>query len=80
MKDIILDGARWSTKDDVYDAFFRAAGAPEWHGRNFDALRDSIAGGSINQVEVPYCLVIKKSSEDRLGSWVLSNANACEGA
>ncbi|MGA7077779.1 MAG: barstar family protein [Terriglobales bacterium] len=59
MKDIILDGARWSTKDDVYDAFFRAAGAPEWHGRNFDALRDSIAGGSINQVEVPYCLVIK---------------------
>jgi len=59
MKDIVLDGAAWSTKDDVYDAFFLAVGAPEWHGRNFDALRDSIAGGSINQVEAPYRLVFK---------------------
>lgn len=59
MKDIVLDGVAWSTKDDVYDAFFRAVGAPEWHGRNFNALRDSISGGSINQLEVPYRLVIK---------------------
>ena len=59
MKNMILDGVSWSTKDDVYDAFFRAVGAPEWHGRNFDALRDSIVGGSINQMEVPYRLVIK---------------------
>ena len=34
-------------------------GAPEWHGRNFDALNDSIASGSINEVEVPYRLVLK---------------------
>jgi RNAse (barnase) inhibitor barstar len=33
-------------------------GAPSWHGRNFDALNDSIATGSINEVEVPYALVI----------------------
>lgn len=59
MKDIVLDGVAWSTKDDVYDAFFLAVGAPEWHGRNFDALRDSIAGASINQVEAPYRLVFK---------------------
>src|SRR5580765_4347193 len=59
MKQILSDGARWSTTDDVYDAFFRAVGAQEWHGRNFDALRDGVAAGSINQVEVPYQLVIK---------------------
>ncbi len=59
MKELVLDGAAWTTKDDVYDAFFRAVGAPEWHGRNFDALNDSIATGSINQLEVPYRLVIK---------------------
>jgi RNAse (barnase) inhibitor barstar len=46
-------------KDDLYDAFFRAVGAPEWHGRNLDALNDSIAIGSINEVEVPYRLVIR---------------------
>jgi RNAse (barnase) inhibitor barstar len=45
--------------------FFSAVGAPEWHGRNLDALADSISGGSINQVEVPYRLVIK--SYDRIG-------------
>jgi RNAse (barnase) inhibitor barstar len=59
MKELILDGEDWSTKDDVYDAFFRVVHAPEWHGRNFNALRDSMAGGSINEVEVPYRLVIK---------------------
>ncbi len=65
MKELLLDGAGWQTKDDVFDAFFRAVGAPEWHGRNFDALNDSIVSGSINQVEVPYRLVIK--NYDKIG-------------
>jgi RNAse (barnase) inhibitor barstar len=59
MRELILNGAEWRTRDDVHDSFFRAVGAPDWHGRNFDALRDSIAAGSINAVEVPYRLVIK---------------------
>jgi hypothetical protein len=33
MKKLLLDGSSWRTTDDVYDAFFRAVGAPEWHGR-----------------------------------------------
>ena len=65
MRELVLDGSEWETKDDVYNAFFRAVGAPEWHGRNLDALADSISGGSINQVEVPYTLVIK--DYDRMG-------------
>jgi RNAse (barnase) inhibitor barstar len=59
MRELTLNGADWATKADVYEAFFRVVGAPEWHGRNLDALADSIRGGSINQVEVPYRLVIK---------------------
>jgi len=66
MKELVLNGAGWTTKDDVYNAFFRAVGAPEWHGRNLDALADSISGGSINEVEVPYRLVIK--NYDKVGS------------
>ncbi len=65
MKELVLDGANWTTKDNLYDAFFRAVGAPEWHGRNLDALNDSIATGSINEVEVPYRLVIK--NYDQIG-------------
>ncbi len=59
MKELTLDGAGWRSKDDVYSAFFHAVGAPEWHDRNVDALNDSIASGSINEVEVPYRLVLK---------------------
>jgi RNAse (barnase) inhibitor barstar len=59
MKELILNGAEWKTRDDVYDSFFHAVGSPDWHGRNFNALRDSIGTGSINAVEVPYRLVIQ---------------------
>jgi RNAse (barnase) inhibitor barstar len=58
MKQLILDGASWCSKDDVYDAFFKVVGAPSWHGRNLDALNDSIKGG-INSVEVPYRVIIR---------------------
>ena len=59
MKELSLDGLDWTTKDDGYNAFSRTFGAPELHGRNFDALNDSIANGSINELEVPYRLVLK---------------------
>jgi RNAse (barnase) inhibitor barstar len=61
MKELILDGSGWQTRDDVYEAFFKAVGAPEWHGRNFNALIDSIEHGDINATEVPYRLIIKHS-------------------
>ena len=59
MRELILDAAKWRSEDDVYDAFFRAVGAPDWHGRNFNALRDSIQRGHINEIEVPYRLIIR---------------------
>ena len=38
VKELVLNGADWATIEDVYNAFFRAVGAPEWHGHNLDAL------------------------------------------
>jgi Barstar (barnase inhibitor) len=58
MLSLSLNGASWRTRDDFYDAVFAAVGAPEWHGRNFNALRDSIGTGGVNKVEPPYCIVI----------------------
>lgn len=66
MKELVLNAAEWNTSDDVYDGFFKAVGAPAWHGRNFNALNDSIANGNINEVEVPYRLVIR--NYDLMGS------------
>jgi RNAse (barnase) inhibitor barstar len=59
MKELFLNAAELKTADDVYDALFKAVGAPSWHGKNFNALNDSIAGGNINDVEVPYRVVIQ---------------------
>jgi len=36
-----------------------ALGAPEWHGRNFNALIDSMIRGGINKIEAPYTLRIR---------------------
>ena len=48
-----MDGATWNSMDSFYDAFSSVVVAPSWHGRNLDALNDSIANGQINEVEVP---------------------------
>ena len=58
MRTVLLKGEQWHSKDDFYDAFFEAVGAPPWHGRNFDALRDSIGTGEINRIEIPYAICI----------------------
>lgn len=63
MKELILDARRWRTADEFYDSFFAVVGAPSWHGRNFDALRDSISVGGINSVELPYRIVITGLAE-----------------
>ncbi|WP_172838340.1 barstar family protein [Terriglobus roseus] len=58
MRELLLDGANWFKPDDFYDSVFAAVGAPPWHGRNFNALIDSISTGGINAIEVPYRIVI----------------------
>lgn len=59
---LTLDASSWSTRDDFYADLFHAVGAPEWHGRNFDALIDSIQTGQINAVEVPYRIQVANSA------------------
>ena len=58
-REIVLDGTAWRGQDDFYDAFFLAVGSPKSHGRHLDALADSICGGQINSVDIPYTLVIR---------------------
>jgi RNAse (barnase) inhibitor barstar len=58
-KEIVLEGAHWRSQADFYDAFFLAVGSPKSHARNLDALADSVCGGQINAVDIPYTLVIR---------------------
>jgi RNAse (barnase) inhibitor barstar len=68
MREVVMDGKNWATQDDIYDAFFQAVGAPSWHGRNFNALRDSICTGRINKIEVPYLIKIKNYASIGVGA------------
>jgi RNAse (barnase) inhibitor barstar len=54
MKEITLDATTWSDRDDFYDALLPALGAPEWHGRNLDALSDTLGEDGINEVKPPF--------------------------
>ena len=63
MKTIELNGSHGRSCDDFYDAFFAAVGSPKWHGRNFNALRDSIAGRQVNDIEIPYSIHIRGMDE-----------------
>ena len=58
MRELIMDASTWETDEDIFRWFFRVVAAPPWHGKNFDALSDSIKGGQINEIEVPYRLVL----------------------
>ena len=58
MKQIELNASGWQEADDFYDALLPQLGAPAWHGRNLDALEDSIFVGDINAVEPPFHISI----------------------
>ncbi len=59
VRNLQLDASTWKNTDDVYESLFTVLGAPPWHGKNFEALHDSIVTGSINVVGVPYTLSIR---------------------
>jgi len=59
---IALDGRDWQTEVDFVEAVLAAVDAPSWHGRNYNALRDSFVGGSVNGIEPPYDFIIRMPS------------------
>jgi len=59
MRQIELDATGWMSADDFYHALLTALGAPDWHGRNIDALWDSVVTGGINEVEPPFAITVR---------------------
>jgi RNAse (barnase) inhibitor barstar len=58
VKRMDLDASKWRTRDDFYDALLPLLGAPGWHGRNLDALHDSITSNDINLVNPPFAITL----------------------
>ncbi|WP_431197208.1 barstar family protein [Sulfitobacter pontiacus] len=55
MKRIPIDISECKTVDGFYSTLLLSLGAPGWHGRNLDALWDSITS-DINSVMPPYSI------------------------
>jgi len=55
MKRIFIDISGCKTVDDFYCVLLSALDAPDWHGRNLDALWDSVTS-DINNVMPPYAI------------------------
>ena len=55
MKRISIDISGCETVDDFYGILLSSLEAPDWHGRNLDALWDSITD-DINNIMPPYCI------------------------
>jgi RNAse (barnase) inhibitor barstar len=83
MRIIELNAKNWLTRPDFYNALLAALGAPEGHGRNLNALIDSMVWGGMNTVETPYTIHIsetEKLSKDVLAEideLKLALASAC---
>jgi hypothetical protein len=56
VRTIVIDAGDWLSEDDVFDGLLEALDSPDWHGRSWSALNDSIVTGGVNRVEPPYHL------------------------
>jgi len=59
---IELDARKWRTGMDFYEALLKKLGAPARHGRNANALIDSMIRGGINAIEAPYTIRVVGTS------------------
>lgn len=58
MKRLCIDLSECQTIDSVYTVLLSEIGAPSWHGRNLDALWDSIIDNDINEIKPPYYIEV----------------------
>ena len=63
--ELVLDGRNWQTELDLIEAVIAGVGGPFWHGRNYNALYDSLVVGSINGIDPPYDFIIKLPTDVR---------------
>jgi hypothetical protein len=63
MNFIDIDASGWETALDFYEAILAAIGAPRWHGRNVNALIDSMIYGGISELEPPFTVRITNAEK-----------------
>lgn len=57
--EITLEGSDWQTEANFIESLLSGVQAPAWHGRTYNALRNSLVVGDINGIEPPYDFIIR---------------------
>jgi RNAse (barnase) inhibitor barstar len=67
LRRIELDAAQWKSKDELYSNLLSGLEAPAWHGKNLDALWETLTEGAhavgaaalTNGVQPPFRVVLR---------------------
>ena len=60
--EIIINWEEIKSEEAFFEVFLPQVSAPEWHGNNLNALRDSIVTGDINAIEPPYTIINRNNN------------------
>ena len=71
---IDLNAKHWTKGLDFYDFILSAIGAPEWHGRNPNAIVDSMIWSPINTLQAPYTVRICQLRHFLLNCLIILNS------
>jgi hypothetical protein len=63
MLEVDIDASDWTNGTHFYDALLLAPGAPDWHGRNPNAILDSMIWNRVNAVQAPYRVRIRGTAQ-----------------
>lgn len=75
--EILINWEGIKTEEEFYSYFLPKVEAPDWHGRNLDALADSLITGSINGIEPPYT-ILSINTHSNLGEFKEFQAKVLE--
>jgi RNAse (barnase) inhibitor barstar len=65
MKILELDLSKLTSVEDAFEELMMVLEAPEWHGRNLNALRDSVTGNDLNGARAPFEIRLRgRASEE----------------
>jgi RNAse (barnase) inhibitor barstar len=66
MNQVVIDWDILTDADSFYDSVFLQTGAPDWHGRNLDAINDAWVAGDICSGGPPFNFLMKGTPNSRL--------------
>ena len=63
MSAVVVDWSQINSRAAFFELALPQLGAPEWHGKNLDALSDSVIGDDLNELKSPYTVQFRNADK-----------------